>query len=70
MSLYNEYEESVKRQLGRDELTFKSDPSYQYMLEHSGSGHMGLRFLEVIGKQIRVEDERPMTGPFNKFVFF
>lgn len=57
MSLYAEYVESIKRQLGRDELTFKSDPSYQYMLEHSNYGHMGLKILEYIKNEFKLTSE-------------
>jgi hypothetical protein len=59
-AIYDNYVEAVKKQLDNEELTFKSDPNYQYMLEHSNYGHVGLQYL----------DERPLTGPINKFVYF
>jgi len=48
-TIYDNYVEAVKKQLDNEELTFKSDPSYQ---------------------KVRLEDERPLTGPINKFVYF
>lgn len=54
MSIYDQYVESVKRQLDRHELTFKSDPSYQYMLEHSNYEHVGRQFLDVIVREFKL----------------
>jgi len=47
-TIYDLYVKAVEKQLEQEELTFKSDPDYQYMLEHSNYGHVGFRFLSVI----------------------
>jgi hypothetical protein len=53
-SLYDLYVESVKSQLDREELTFKSDPNYQYMLEHSNYGYVGMQFLGTIKNELKL----------------
>lgn len=57
MSIYDEYVECIKRQLVHEELNFKSDKSYQYMLEHSNYGHVGQQFLEVIKNELKITPE-------------
>lgn len=48
MALYELYVNCVKRHLTQEELTFKSDPDYQYMLEHSNYRDVGLGFMGSI----------------------
>jgi hypothetical protein len=53
-SIYDLYVKAVEKQLGQEELTFKSDPNYQYMLEHSNYGEVGLRFLSTIKNEFKL----------------
>jgi hypothetical protein len=53
-SIYDLYVKAVEKQLGREELTFKSDPDYQYMTEHSSYGETGLRFLGAIKDEFKL----------------
>jgi len=59
-SLYDLYVKAVEKQLEQEELTFKSDPNYQYMLEHSNYGEIGLRFLSVIKNEFKLTSEEIM----------
>lgn len=59
-SIYDHYVEAVKKQLDKEELTFKSDPNYQYMLEHSNYGHVGLQYLNVIKNELKLTPEEIM----------
>lgn len=53
-TIYDLYVKAVEKQLEQEELTFKSDPNYQYMLEHSNYGEVGLRFLSVIKDEFKL----------------
>lgn len=53
-SLYDLYVKAVEKQLEQEELTFKSDPNYQYMLEHSNYGEVGLRFMSTIKNEFKL----------------
>jgi hypothetical protein len=53
-SIYDIYVKAVEKQLGHEELTFKSDPDYQYMTEHSNQGHIGLQFLGLIKNEFKL----------------
>ncbi len=53
-SLYDLYVKAVEKQLEHEDLTFKSDPNYQYMLEHSSYGEIGLRFMRAIKDEFKL----------------
>ena len=52
MSIYNYYTQAVKEnlQLSKTELFFKSDPRYQYVLEHVSKNH-GAEYLGLIKQE-------------------
>lgn len=58
-SLYDRYVEFIKKQLDKDELVFKSDPDYQYMLEHSprSFGPIAVEYLPLIQKEFNTTPE-------------
>jgi hypothetical protein len=60
MALYELYVNCVKRHLEKEELTFKSDPDYQYMTEHSNQGYIGLQFLGLIKNEFGLTPEEIM----------
>ena len=60
MDLYDPYINAIEKQLTQEELTFKSDPNYQYVLEHSNFGHVGLQYLTVIKNEFNLTPEEIM----------
>lgn len=52
MAVYEKYVQCVEKHLTSNVLTFKSDPDYQYMLEHPNYHIFGLQYLKLIRKHL------------------